>query len=353
MIGSPTLSIVVPVYNVETYLRHCLDSLVGQTMKDIEIICVDDGSTDASPSIQQEYAARDARIIILSQPNAGQGAARNRALEIARAPYIMFCDSDDWYEPTMCEHMLAAIQSAPGVDYAACATHLHYEHGEDLSRSDAKYYKLKHRGLVELNDAALLSTDVSVCNKIFRREIIASHGIRFPEGIYYEDTAFYHLYALCSERAVYLPQKKLYHYRRRAGSTMSNTFDGISRRAADMLSVAEYIYEFMVMQEFLPERRHYYGRLYFELFTSALGFGREEADKRELQERADAFLRRTGLEFADDAELTYRRSLLESRILPGTTCKHCGGLITTKYKAHGVKHYFMGIPLHTNHHIPV
>ena len=134
----PKISIIVPIYNVCRYIPICLDSLINQTCYNVEILCIDDGSTDASPSILQEYASRDARIIILSQPNAGQGAARNRALEIARAPYIMFCDGDDWYEPTMCEHMLAAMQSAPGVDYAFFATHLHYEHGERLSRADEK-----------------------------------------------------------------------------------------------------------------------------------------------------------------------------------------------------------------------
>lgn len=348
----PEVSVVVPIYNVERYLAKCLDSLIEQSLRNIEIICVDDGSTDASPGILAEYAARDGRIISLSQANAGQASARNRGLEISRAPYIMFCDSDDWYEPTMCERMLAAMQSAPGVDYAACATHLHYEYGARLSRSDAKYYKIKHRGLVEVDDAVLQSTDVSVWNKIFRRDVMETYGLRFPEGVLYEDTAFYHLYALCAKRAVYLPEAFLYHYRRRIGSTMSNTFDGISRSAADMLSVAEIIHSFMTAQGFLPARKHYFGRLFFELLASALSFEQEDAGRRKLQDMAEAFLSRIGLDFADDAELHYRRGLLARRILPGTVRRRCWGLLSTKYKTHCATHYLMGLHLFSNYRLP-
>lgn len=99
------VSVVVPVYNEESYLRECLDSITGQTLKEIEIICVDDGSTDNSMEILKEYARQDKRVIILEQHNSGAGMARNRGMKQASGEYLAFLDSDDIYEKTMLEEM--------------------------------------------------------------------------------------------------------------------------------------------------------------------------------------------------------------------------------------------------------
>lgn len=90
------VSIIVPVYNVEKYLKRCLDSLVNQTLKDIEIICVNDGSTDGSLAILNEYVRNDDRIVVINQENSGQSVARNRGIDVAKGEYIGFVDSDDW-----------------------------------------------------------------------------------------------------------------------------------------------------------------------------------------------------------------------------------------------------------------
>ena len=97
------VSVIIPVYNVEPYLKQCMDSVVGQTLKDIEIICVDDGSTDNSLDILREYAAEDSRIQIIEQKNAGAGAARNNGMRYATGKYLSFLDSDDFFEPRMLE----------------------------------------------------------------------------------------------------------------------------------------------------------------------------------------------------------------------------------------------------------
>lgn len=99
----PKISLIVPVYNVEKYLSHCLDSLIGQTMHDIEIICVNDGSSDSSLDILREYALRDSRIFVFNQPNGGVSVARNNALRYVRGEYYMFVDSDDWLDFETCE----------------------------------------------------------------------------------------------------------------------------------------------------------------------------------------------------------------------------------------------------------
>ena len=98
------VSVIVPVYNVENYLRQCLNSITGQTLKNIEIICVDDSSTDGSKRILEEYAKKDERVKIITQPNKGAGAARNNGLSVAKGKYLSFLDSDDFFEPDMLEH---------------------------------------------------------------------------------------------------------------------------------------------------------------------------------------------------------------------------------------------------------
>ena len=97
------VSVINPVFNVEPYLKQCMDSVVGQTLKDIEIICVDDGSTDGSLDILKEYATEDSRIQIIEQKNAGAGAARNNGMRHATGKYLSFLDSDDFFEPRMLE----------------------------------------------------------------------------------------------------------------------------------------------------------------------------------------------------------------------------------------------------------
>ena len=97
------VSVILPVYNGETYLSECLDAILGQTLKEIEVICVNDGSTDRSPEILREYAARDSRIRVIDQENTGAGAARNNGMAQARGEYLSFLDADDFFEPQMLE----------------------------------------------------------------------------------------------------------------------------------------------------------------------------------------------------------------------------------------------------------
>ena len=116
----PKVSVIIPIYNVEAYLRECLDSVVNQTLRDIEIICVDDGSTDCSAKILAEYANDDRRIRVITQLNVGAGAARNTGLAIAQGQWLSFLDADDVFAPTMLSDMVVA-GDANGVDVVACA----------------------------------------------------------------------------------------------------------------------------------------------------------------------------------------------------------------------------------------
>ena len=114
----PKISIIIPVYNTEKYLHECLNSVVSQTIKDIEIICIDDGSTDNSYQILQEYAEKDSRFVILQQENKGAGAARNKGIEIAKGEFLVFLDSDDYYLDT--DVLESLYESAQKNDVLIC-----------------------------------------------------------------------------------------------------------------------------------------------------------------------------------------------------------------------------------------
>lgn len=346
----PRISVVVPVYNVEHYLPACLESLVNQSFPHIEIICTDDGSTDASAGILATYAEKDTRIrIIRHEVNRGLSAARNTGLLHARAPYIMFCDADDWYAADMCEQMHTAIESAAGADFAACEAQLVSEH---TSQADEKYYKLKRSGLMATDDDTLLCTDVSVWNKIFRRETLEKQGIRFPEGLLFEDNTFFHTYALSSQRAVYLQGQKLYHYRRRRGSIMAAALGGYCEGAADLLRNGEAVHSYMRSHGLLPERLHYFGRLYFGLVTAALSFSRQVQSPRRILDAAACFLEQHELDFSAYADLAFRQELLRRRIPIGSERSLWGGALKIKYKARSAKLYLFGIPLGATHSLP-
>ena len=189
-VKSPKISIIVPIYNVEAHLAACLDSLTSQSLKDIEIICIDDGATDDSAKILKQYASKDSRIIVVRQKNTGLSGARNSGLKHATAPLIMFCDSDDYYDQSMCEIMYDAMTES-GADMAICGINNLYQNGVKPIASEKEYFRLKYTGLQEVSEKLILQTDVPVCNKIFKRDILETYNINFPEGLNNEDNYFY------------------------------------------------------------------------------------------------------------------------------------------------------------------
>lgn len=176
MTDSPRVSVIVPVYNTAAYLRECLDSLTGQTLRDIEIVCVDDGSTDESPAILEEYAARDSRVRVLRQENQGAGAARNNGLACARGTYVMFCDSDDFMAADALELMAAQCEQDEA-DVCVCAGERFYE-SLGLTVASPGYLEVKR--LPEQlpfnrhsNAEHLFSfTTIMMFNKMFRRQFL-------------------------------------------------------------------------------------------------------------------------------------------------------------------------------------
>ena len=205
------ISVIVPVYNVEPYLRQCLDSIVNQTYPNIEILIVDDGSPDHCGEICDEYAEKDSRIIVIHQENAGLSAARNAALDIARGEYIMFVDSDDWVEPTYCEKALEMIQKhqVPMVVFGY----------KKIYKNMSKDAKTNHPRIMESAEAIRhisLNDEPSVCNAVWNKIYLKRlfQEIRFPLGMIYEDIAvMYKLFHM--NTCIYVSNIILYNYRKR------------------------------------------------------------------------------------------------------------------------------------------
>ena len=181
---SPKISVIIPIYNVEPFLRRCLDSVINNTYGNLEIICVNDGSTDNCLSILREYEKRDPRIIVIDKKNNGLSAARNTGMDIASGEFIAFIDSDDWIHPRYFETLLHFQQLTHSDITIGRSVRTAQEQSFDPLDFDAITYQT-------LNADGLLSmylTKTHVWGRLYRHELVRHH--RFVEGMLFEDTPF-------------------------------------------------------------------------------------------------------------------------------------------------------------------
>lgn len=219
------LSVVVPVYNVEKYLDRCISSIVNQSYRYLEIILVDDGSSDASGKLCDEWKNRDTRIKCVHQRNGGLSAARNTGLEIASSDYITFVDSDDYIDPRMYEILMDGFNESD-IDIVIGGVWNEQENGEKYTPYPANVQKLwtNQDGLVELNSFGHF--DMSFCNKIFKRflfekEAYGEKKVRFPLKKLSED--FYIMYKIIARtNKIRYTSTPYYHYVQRENSISRN-----------------------------------------------------------------------------------------------------------------------------------
>lgn len=290
--STPSVSVIVPVYNVEPYLRQCLDSLINQTLHDIEIICVDDGSTDGSPVILQDFAAQDDRIRIITQVNKGVSAARNVGISNAQAPYIMFCDPDDWYELNMCEKMYQAINGADEAAMAICGTEVEYECNVSQKRIslDKKFFSICHSGITPISGEMLLNNfSMAVCSKLYRRSRLLEYNIKFPEGLRYEDVYFFNTY-IAHETHIVLIQDKLYHYRRHQNSLMINAFNHKPYVNIDYLRIAMLLWEYYNKHNILEKWERYIVKFWINCLRVCLYRERTKKARKLIVDMARGFI---------------------------------------------------------------
>lgn len=235
-------SIIIPVYNVEKYLRECLESVLCQTYEDWEAICINDGSTDGSATILEEYAAKDSRFKVISQSNGGLSVARNSGLEAASGDYVLFLDSDDYLE----KDALSVIAESLSNEDLLCFSGRRffdesgeYEKADDLPKDSFEtgweYYS-KH-ALDKRNFAF-----VCVVLRCYRRAYLLENRLRFKPGIYHEDNMFTPLACYYAKKVKVIPDA-LYDYRVRGSSIMTTRS---LKHKEDIISIANSLAAFFV-----------------------------------------------------------------------------------------------------------
>lgn len=227
------ISVIVPVYNVQEYLGECIESIINQTYTNLEIILVDDGSTDGSGEICDAYKLKDSRIRVIHKANGGLSSARNQGIECSKGAYISFVDSDDWLELDFYQNLYDSIKMTKA-EIATC--------GRYLVSNDSKeaYYCCSCQKVYSRNDALreifrLGSIDVAAWDKLYCSSIFKY--VRFPEGEINEDTAIIYD-VFCNVRTVVHVGKPLYNYRLRLGSisksVYSEKFDVVIKHCQDL-----------------------------------------------------------------------------------------------------------------------
>jgi glycosyltransferase involved in cell wall biosynthesis len=223
----PKVSVVIPIYNAEPYLRECLDSVVTQTMSDIEIICVNDGSTDGSGDILREYADRDTRITVIESDNGGVSAARNRGFDATCGEYVIFLDADDYFEPSMLDDVyLRCVQD--DAEIGVFKIRYLYTHRDLMVEA---HWSLRTEFLPAATPFSHESVSGSifsaitpcVWNKMFRRSFLVDKGLRFsPELKRAEDVPFTYV-ALAQAHRITVVDKALVNYRTGLAGTLQST----------------------------------------------------------------------------------------------------------------------------------
>lgn len=203
------ISIIVPIYNVEKYLNRCLESLVNQTYQDLEILLVNDGSTDNSASIANSYAEKYERVYLLEKVNGGLSDARNFGLNHAKGEYVAFIDSDDWVDLTMFEKMML-LAKEKNADIVCCDMEYVDDEGNREYSSGGSFDSIKVKDHPEI-----ISINNSACNKIYRRKLFDQ--VQFPVGCWYEDLGTVPKLIFLSE-SIAKVNEPLYFYYQRTGS---------------------------------------------------------------------------------------------------------------------------------------
>ncbi len=233
---NPLISIIVPIYNTVIYLKACLNSLINQTYKNIEIICIDDGSTDATPTVLEYYKLIDNRIkVITNKTNLGIGPSRNIGLENSNGKYVMWCDSDDTFDKKMCQIMVQYMEKY-NIDVAECNFNIISNKYDQRTNYLLNLHQNKNNKLIKIDDK-ISYMFVALWNKIFRKSIIDKYNIRFENIPIYEDSCFIVSYYLVSNNS-YRINKFLYNY----NIIQNSTIDKILTENKDISNIIEIKY---------------------------------------------------------------------------------------------------------------
>lgn len=249
------ISVLVPVYNAEPYLAQCLGSICSQTFRELEVICVDDASTDGSLDVLKEFAEKDPRInVIRVFSNKGQSHARNLAMGYATGTYLMLVDADDWLDPDILQEMWERAEQLDA-DRVSCGFRYYYE--DDPNREDCFLpddAANSETGWIPCNPETIGKIHYGAGGMMIRRSLVEQGNLRFPEGLICEDLYFHYAsFPRCRRASVI--RRPSYVYRKHAGSSTSLLTTGDSRKALDYLVIIRLILEEWKQAGILEEYR--------------------------------------------------------------------------------------------------
>ena len=212
------ISIIVPVYDVEKYLKKCVDSILNQTFKDFELILVDDGSPDNSGAICDQYAEKDSRVRVIHKENGGLSDARNAGIEVARGKYLGFVDSDDFVNEDMYKQLYTSIIEN-NADLSICGIFDLYEGKTPIKKTEKKLLLNRNEAMIMIFHGNEIS--VHAYNKLYKKEIFES--LRYPVGKYHEDS-YIIVNVLDRCKKIAINTKQMYYYYHRDGSITGQKF---------------------------------------------------------------------------------------------------------------------------------
>lgn len=309
------VSLILPVYNVEEYLRECLDSCINQTLDDIEIICVDDGSTDGSLKILAEYAERDKRIHIIRRENGGLSAARNTGLGAASGEWIMFLDTDDYLEPVACRRVLSEAESAPW-DIIVYGTNI-FPSEPEPTKWHRSVLHIKNRRYTKATPDIIFKEEGAkpfVWRQAFSREFLRTSGVMFDEDVRYGEDIVFQFRIFPHARRVSFIADRLYNYRwYREGSLMASFGSDPSLKLERHLALADIILgawcEMGLGEKYALELLKWFCQ--FVIYDLVY---REVGEKAEYARRAREIIKKYGLDGVS-RRLMFRTALLYRRFM--------------------------------------
>lgn len=257
----PMISIIIPVFNVEKYLKKSLDSIINQTYKNFEIILINDGSTDDSLKICNEYLKVDSRISLINQNNAGAAAARNCGIRKATGDYLFFVDSDDYINEKCLEFLVEKIDEFDS-DYITCDYYKCYEDNKSI-----EYINLFPNEIKEGFNKHILAMPGPVC-KLIKRSLFKNNATFFPEGIIFEDNAIMPFIASLSSNPKHV-NKALYYYLQREGSSLNQK--NYNKSFEDIFKSLEILYNLFKNNNTLEKYNSELEYIYIEYLIHAAG----------------------------------------------------------------------------------
>ena len=264
--GIPFVSVIIPIFNTEEFLQECLDSATHQTIMNIEIICIDDGSTDSCSTILEEYKKKDSRIVVITQENKGLAAARNRGMKNAKGKYIFFLDSDDYVDSETLEKSVhlaeehdldAVVFSFEQFADSDELLQIHPSHINTMKTPMRIYSGPEYMRVAKKNGAY----SSGVWSAVWRHSFLEEKDLWFKEGILHEDMRFSFRAYMAAERVMVIPER-LYHYRARQGSITAKPIS--SENVIGSFKCAKGILKYALADKYEPDREHEILRAYRE-----------------------------------------------------------------------------------------